>query len=116
MMKSIRALTPVALAIWLTLGLLFAGAPVSAQTNAELEAGVERAVTDLLRIEGTRDANRLYDRMAPESRMIIPRQAFTAWFMDDDRMVPAGDPGIESITIDDWESEETGEVYDDVAF
>lgn len=113
MMNRFRQLILVLLATWMT-GSLAWSAPVAAQVDAG--EAVQRAAIDLLRIEGSRDANRLYDRMAPESRMIIPRQGLATWLQDPRLMVPVGEPEILDITFGDWESDATGEAYEEVAF
>lgn len=104
------------LATWLTVGTALAVSPVHAQAPVDEEQAVARAVVDLLRAEGEGDLNHLYDLMAPESRAIFPRQAFVNWYSDADRLLPVNEPEIESITFDDWESDVTGDEYDDVAF
>ncbi len=113
MRNRFRQLMLAFLAIWMV-GALAWSAPVAAQAGAE--AAVERAAVDLLRIEGSRDANALYDRMAPESRMIIPRQGLVTWLTDPLLMVPEGEPDILDIAFGDWVSDATGEAYEDVAF
>lgn len=102
--------------LWFMFGAASGASPVGAQAPGDEEAAVVRTVVDLLRAEGEGELDRLYDLMAPESRAIIPRQAFVNWYSAEERMVPAAEPEIESITFDDWESDVTGDEYDDVAF
>ncbi len=91
------------------------GAPrVAAQQDDE--AAVERVVIDLVRAEQNGDYNLLYDYMAPESRDMLPRQAFVSWFKDQENPVPAAPPEIDSVEFDDGQYEVTGTDYRDLAF
>ena len=112
MRTHVRTAALAVLMIVLTLGGSLGTVPAQAQT----EHAVTRAVTDVLRAEGAGDINRLYDLMAPESRKILPRQAFANWLADPDRMIPVGEPEITSITFGDWTSDLTDDVFEDVAF
>jgi predicted metalloprotease len=105
----------VALALWLMLGASLGSGQVLAQSTALDDGAVTRALVDVVRAEGNGDLNRLYDMMAPESRAVIPRQAFVNWYSDADRLVPVVDPEIVSITWGNWESNLTGDLYEDVA-
>jgi predicted metalloprotease len=116
MLTSLRSAVLTTLALWLIVAAVFGASPVIAAQSEDEEEEVVRTVIDLLRLEGEGDLDRLYDAMAPESRGIIPRQAFVNWYSDEDRMLPADEPEIESITFDDWESDATGDEYEDVAF
>lgn len=90
--------------------------PLSAEVDTDGDLAVVRSVYELMIAAKGRKANYLYDRMVPESRDLIPRQAFVTWLHDDSRMVPKGPPVIMSITFGDWRSDETGITYHDVAF
>jgi predicted metalloprotease len=115
MPKRLRTGVLATLVLWLMLGMSVGGGQVVAQAAVLDEAAVNRAVVDMVRAEAEGDPNRLYDMMAPESRLVIPRQAFVNWFSDPERLVPVGEPDITSVTFGDWESDVTGDVYEDVA-
>jgi hypothetical protein len=102
------------LGVWMVVGSLFLAMPLSAQTAQE-EAAVERAVVDIFRHATNRDADAMYDLLAPESRMAIPRQAFRVWLEDESLLVATETPQIRRIDFESWESALTGTEYEDVA-
>ena len=61
-------------------------------------AEVVRDAIDLVRAEQNGEYNLLYDYMAPDSREMLPRQAFINWFVEQEFPVPTGVPEIESIS------------------
>lgn len=99
---------------WLTLVLAMGVQPLAAQSG-DPAAGVERMVIDLVRAEQNGDLDRLYDYMAPESRNMVPRQAFMTWWQDRDASLPTGAPTIESVDVRDGVYALTGTEYDDMA-
>lgn len=101
------------LGLWLILGSMVLPGPVTAQ--ADDEAAVERAVIDIFRAATARDADTLYDLLAPESRLAIPRQAFLAWISDESLLIASEDPDIRRISFETWESDLTGTEYEDAA-
>ena len=103
------------LVLWLASGAGLGSVQAVASRAVPDEQAVTRAVTDIVRAEREGDLDRLYDMMAPESRMVIPRQAFVNWFSDPDRLVAVGEPEITSVTFGDWESAVSGDIYEDVA-
>lgn len=102
------------LGVWMLLGPLFLAGPLSAQTAAD-EATIERAIIDIFRAASERDADTLYDLLAIESRLAIPRQAFRAWIEDESLLIATESPDIRRISFEPWESELTGIEYEDVA-
>lgn len=114
MRTSIARLASATMALWMTI-LLVSGAPAAA-TQQDETAQVERVVIDLVRAEGNGDFNLLYDYMAPESRDMLPRQAFVNWFAEEEFPVPVDVPEIESIEFDDGEYEATGTDYENLAY
>ena len=111
--RILRLLTP-AVTGWLALILVLGAQPVAAQSD-DLEAAVERMVIDLVRAEQNGDMDRLYDYMAPESRNMVPRQAFITWWLDRDAPLPSGAPTIESVDVRDGVYALTGTEYDEMA-
>jgi uncharacterized protein len=103
-----------AMALWMA-ALLVIGAPVAA-TQQDETAQVERVVIDLIRAEANGDYSLLYDYMAPESRDMLPRQAFISWYLEEAPPVPAGPPEIASISFADGEYEATGTNYENLAY
>ena len=116
MLKQMKTVVLAIIVVWAGVGTGMTGGPVLAQNANQAEQAVTRTVTDLVRAEAEGNINRLYDLMAPESRDIIPRQALANWYGTSGRMIPVEAPEITSITFDDWESEISGDVYEDVAF
>lgn len=103
------------LVIWMALGTIVGAVPAMAQTESGAGQEVTRTVIDLVRAESDQDYNRLYDLMAPESRNLIPRQAFINARLQGDQFIPTGTPEIQSISFDDRELDATGEEYEDIA-
>lgn len=101
------------LALWLMILLLPGVSTVAAQQDDT--AQVERVVFDLVRAERNGEYNLLYDYMAPESRDMLPRQAFITWFRNEEFPVPVDVPEIESIEFEDGEYDATGTDYEDLA-
>lgn len=109
-------LAATAMAFWMAI-LTVASAPFSAVAAQQDEAAqVERVVIDLVRAEMNGDYNLLYDYMAPESRDMVPRQAFVQWYTEEEFPVPTGVPEIGAIDFDDGEYETTGTDYDNIAY
>lgn len=115
MQQRIKSSVVLILAIWMTFGSVMIAAPAMAQTDVDVEQAVTRSIIDLMRAEGEQDYDRVYDFMAPESRNLIPRQAFINSRLDGDTLIPTSAPEIQSITIGDWEYEVTGGDYTNVA-
>jgi hypothetical protein len=114
MRTPLSRLASTAMALWLTV-LMISGAPAAVAQQDET-AQVERVIFDLVRAEGNGDYNLLYDYMAPESRDMLPRQAFITWFTAQDSPVPTGVPEIGSIEFQDGEYEATGTDYENLAY
>lgn len=109
MMTRVRAALMFALAIWMIIGSM-----VEAAVQPAIDKqGIVRAATDLLNAAGTGDADHLYDRLAPEERDLIPRQAFVIW-LGEASPLPAGTPEIGEISEGTWISPLTGDRYDAV--
>jgi predicted metalloprotease len=104
------------MAMWMTAGGQVALAQDGLAQDIDEEAEVERVVIDLVRAEANGDIHLLYDYMLPESRDLVPRQAFVTWYAEQGFPVPTGAPEIDSITFDDVEYELTGTDYENVAF
>lgn len=95
MQQRIRSAVVLILALWMAFGTVAGATPAMAQTGAEAGNAVTRSVIDLMRAEGEQDYNRVYDLMAPESRNLIPRQAFITSRINGNTMVPTAAPEIQ---------------------
>lgn len=91
--------------------LMLSGNLVHATVTATDERAIVRMVTELVGAEAQGDANRLYDRLVPDERELIPRQAFAIWLETADA-VPAATPEIGEISEGRWISGLTGDRYD----
>lgn len=98
----------------MTVLMIASAAPAMAQGGNPREE-VERVVIDLVRAEQNGELNQLYDYMAPESRNMIPRQAFVTWYEEQDFPLPAGAPTIEDVDVDDGVYGLTGTEYEEMA-
>ena len=99
-------------------GLVASVAPaVAAQTSSRDDdiASVTSALTELSRLEAAGDFQDVYDLMAPDARLLLPRRALVDWLNSGETPVAVDDPEIVEITFDDWTWETTGEDYTDVA-
>lgn len=114
MRTSFSRIASTAMALWMTV-LMITGAPAAVAQQDET-AQVERVIFDLVRAEQNGDYNLLYDYMAPESRDMLPRQAFITWFAEQDRPAPVDVPEIGSIEFRDGEYEATGTDYENLAY
>ena len=114
MRTSFARLAPTAMAFWMTVVTLIGAPAVVAQQDET--AQVERVIFDLVRAEQNGDFSLLYDYMAPESRDMLPRQAFITWYVDQEIPAPVGVPEIGSIEFHDGEYEATGTDYDNLAY
>lgn len=114
MRTSFARLAIIAMVLWMAV-MMIAGAP-AAVARQDGEEDVERVVIDLVRAEANGDYDLLYDYMAPESRDMLPRQAFVSWFIDEEFPVPVGAPEIASIEFEDGEYDATGTDYDNLAY
>jgi predicted metalloprotease len=110
MRTSFVRLASIMMAFWMAV--LLVPAVVAQQGDT---AQVERVVIDLVRAEGNGDYSLLYDYMAPESRDLVPRQAFVSWSLAQDRPLPAAPPEVISIDFADGEYETTGTDYENLA-
>lgn len=116
MRTSFARLASIAMSLWMAV-LVVTGVPTASATSQQDEtAQVERVVIDLIRAEQNGDYNLLYDYMAPESREMLPRQAFLNWYTEQEFPVPAGVPEIESVEFEGGEYEATGSDYDNLAY
>lgn len=114
MRTTFARLATIGMVLWMSIWMAAGGQGALAQDDDQ-RAGVERVVIDLVRAEQNGDINQLYDYMLPESRDIVPRQAFLTWFAEQEFPVPTGVPEIESIEFFDGEYELTGTEYEDIA-
>jgi len=79
------------------------------------EASVTSAMTELARLEEGSNFQDVYDLMAPDARLLLPRQAMVAWFDSGETPIAVADPQIVEITFEDWTWETNGETYEDIA-
>jgi predicted metalloprotease len=100
--------------LWMAVWMIVGGEAALAQGGEEAE--VERVVIDLVRAARNNDIHLLYDYMLPESRDMMPRQAFVTWYEEQGVAVPTGTPQIDSISFEDGEYELTGTGYENIAF
>jgi uncharacterized protein len=114
MRTKLARLTTIGFALWLTAFLFLGMQPAMAQGDDPRDQ-VERVVIDLVRAEQNSDLDRLYDYLVPESRNMIPRQAFMTWFAEQDYPVPSGVPTVEDIELDNGIYDLTGTEYKDMA-
>ncbi len=99
-------------------GLVSSATPAAAGQSSSRDddvVSVTLALTELSRLEAAGNFQDVYDLMAPDARLVLPRQAFVAWLGSGDAPVAADDPEIAEITFDDWIWETTGADYTDVA-
>ena len=99
-------------------GLLASVTPAVAGQASSREddiASVTSALTELSRLEAAGDFHDVYDLMAPDARLQLPRKALVDWLNSGETPVAVDDPEIEEIAFDDWTWETTGEDYTDVA-
>lgn len=94
-----------------------ASSTLAAQTSSRADdvAAVTSALTELSRREEQGSLNDVYDLMAPDARLLLPRQAMVNWFDSGDTPVAVDDPEVTEVTFEDWTWETTGKTYTDVA-
>lgn len=78
-------------------------------------ASVTAAMTELSRLEEGGDFHDVYDLMAPDARLLLPRQAMIDWYDSGETPVAVDDPEVAEVTFEDWTWETNGEDYEDVA-
>jgi predicted metalloprotease len=98
----------------LVLGGTHAPSHALAQTDEDLVASATSAATELSRTWEREDYFDLYDRMHPDARNLIPRQAFFAWAQGDAGM-PADDPVEIVAELGEWTWPLTGDTYEETA-
>lgn len=99
---------------WMLILTVFGAQPALSQVQ-DPHAQVERVVIDLVRAEQYQDLDLLYDYMAPESRYMIPRQAFTIWYAGQSFGIPTGAPTIARVDLGDGVYGLTGTEYENIA-
>ena len=106
-------------ALFLLIGGLAASvAPaVAGQTSSRDDdiASVTSALTELSRLEAAGEFQDVYDLMAPDARLLLPRSALVDWLNSGETPVAVDDPENVEITFEDWTWETTGDDYTDVA-
>jgi uncharacterized protein len=112
--KRMRPGLMILLAVWVMIGNVVAGSPVSAQSDADVQV-ISRVVRDLSRAEGRQDVNYLYDLMLPDVRRVVPRQAMINWYASEATLIPTEDPVVDEVTFDSYDYAVTGETYENVA-
>jgi predicted metalloprotease len=85
-----------------------------AQSDEDLVASATSTTTELSRTWERGAFFDLYDRMHPDARNAIPRQAFFAW-AEGDAGIPADDPVDVVVEIGEWTLPLTGETYEEAA-
>lgn len=93
-----------------------APAPVAAQTTPD--SGTDSAIAAAIELSRMRESGEIfeiYDRIHPEARNQLPRQAFLNWIQAGGFPVPADDPVIGEAVITDWTWDVTGQVFEDAA-
>ena len=113
MRTSFARLTSTCVVLWMAVSMIVGVQPAVAQSTPEAE--IERVVVDMVRAEQNGDLDMLYDYMAPESRNMIPRQAFVLWFEEQEFPLPTGAPTIADIELDNGTYGLTGTEYEDMA-
>lgn len=79
-------------------------------------ASVTSALRELSRLEESGEFGPVYDRMLPDARNLLSRQAMLTWFDAGEAPIAADDPENVAVSFEeDWTSELTGEEYDEVA-
>lgn len=79
-------------------------------------ASVTSALRELSRLEESGEFGSVYDRMLPDARNLLSRQAMFAWFEAGEAPIAADDPGNIAVAFEeDWTSDLTGEEYAEVA-
>ncbi|MBA2247732.1 MAG: neutral zinc metallopeptidase [Chloroflexia bacterium] len=99
-------------------GLLSSAASTLAAQTASRDddvASVTAALTELSRLEAAGNFQHVYDLMAPDARLLLPRTALVDWLNSGETPVAADDPENVEIDFDDWTWETSGEDYTDVA-
>jgi len=92
------------------------GPPASAQTAPG--AGTDSAIAAAIELSRMRESGEIfeiYDRIHPDARNVLPRQAFLDWVEAGGLPGPLDDPAIDSAVIADWTWDVTGEVIEDAA-
>ena len=84
-------------------------------TREDDVASVTAAMSELSRLEEGGDFQDVYDLMAPDARLLLPRQAMVDWFDSGEVAIAVDDPEIVEVTFEEWTWDATGETYEDIA-
>ncbi len=112
-----RSATPIIVMMSIMLALMLGPAlPASAQAvpDDRVDSAISTAI-ELSRMRESGEIFEIYDRMLPDARDVLPRQAFLNWVESGGLPFPLDDPVIDGAVIADWRWDVTGEVFENAA-
>lgn len=115
--RSLRQLIFVVMSVVLFCTSSSASSALASQASSRDDdaASVTSAMKELSRLEEQGNFQDVYDLMAPNARLLLPRQAMVDWFDSGEAPIAVDDPRIAEIVFEDWTWDANGETYEDVA-
>jgi len=97
------------------LTLVPAGSAAAQSTPGDRTESAISTAIELSRMRESGEIFEIYDRILPDARNALPRQAFLNWVESGGMAIPVDDPVIDGAVIADWTWDVTGEVFEDSA-